>query len=406
MKTLSQQTLNDLIFGRIFVVILAQIAMLLLTTVYGNMPAQDLDIATLVNISAIMSCVAMLNAVRKDFRSIYQSITVFLFDSLYIFLLISISGRSCSPFIILLPLYIFVSTLSLRTTGAIISSILSVILILWGKLWPSLQDCYIDKTFVIASIIIIFALLCDNIVKRDRRRKKALLEEKRSRTSDNAILLDSVVSILAHEIKNPVSSLGGIAELIRSDEKMLDNPEQRQKLLGIIERETNRLANLTEEFLIYSGSEKRRNERIELDALIQICCESVKTQKDFIQKKVSLDFHSQNGPHITYGDLHRLEQVFTNILTNSIQACSENGQVHCKVTSDSDDIVVTISNNGEKIPTLVIERIFDPFFTTKDKGTGLGLAIVKNIIKAHDGDIQVESGDADTSFKMRFKLWQ
>ena len=406
MKTLSQQTLNDLIFGRIFIIICAQIVLLLFATTYGNMPAQDLDTATLVNIFAIMSCIAMFNAVRKEFSSIYQSIIVFLFDSLYVFLLIAISGRSCSPFIILLPLYIFFSTLSLKTTGAIISSTLSVVLIFWDKLWPSLQDCYVDKTFITASIIIVFTLLCDSIVRREYKRKNAKFKEIQLRNSEKELLLDNVVSILAHEIKNPVSSLSGVADLIRSDEKMLDNPEQRQKLLGIISREATRLANLTEEFLIYSGSEKRRNERIELDALVQISCESVRAQKDFIDKKITLDFHSQNGPHITYGDFHRLEQAFTNILVNSVQACNENGKTQCNVITNNDEIIVVISNNGEKIPPLVIERMFDPFFTTKDKGTGLGLAIVKNIIKAHDGDIQVQSTDDETSFKMRFKLWQ
>jgi len=248
--------------------------------------------------------------------------------------------------------------------------------------------------------------LSDYVVRRERKRKKAQQEEIKKRTSDKAILLDNVVSILAHEIKNPVSSLAGVADLIRSDQKMLDNPKQRQKLLGIIDREAIRLTNLTEEFLIYSGSEKRRNERIELDALIQICCDSVRAQKDFADKNITLSFNSQNGPHITYGDFHRLEQVFTNILINSIQACPSNGKIDCSVVSNNDDITVTIANNGDMIPTLVMEKIFDPFFTTKDKGTGLGLAIVKNIVHAHYGDIQVQSTEAETSFKMRFKLWQ
>jgi signal transduction histidine kinase len=227
-----------------------------------------------------------------------------------------------------------------------------------------------------------------------------------AKASDKEVLLNSVVSVLAHEIKNPVSSLAGVADLIRSDAHILNKPEERQKLLGIIDRETSRLANLTEEFLVYSGSEKRRNERIEIDALLQICCESTKAQKVFIDKDLSLKFNSENGPHIIYGDSQRLEQAFPNILVNAAQACADGGIIDCTVTGSGSDIFVTISNDGEKIPHHVLEKIFDPFFTTKDRGTGLGLAIAKNIINAHEGEIQVQSTESETSFKMRFKSWQ
>jgi signal transduction histidine kinase len=406
MKTLSQNTLSHLIFGRITIIIFTQVLVFMYAVMWNRMSAQELDIATMVNLCAIMSCVAMLNAARKGFSSIYQNILILLFDTLYVSLLILISGKSCSPFIILLPLYIFFSTLSLKTIGAIFTTVVSVLLVIGEKLFVLPQACPSMSNTTTASIIILFALLSDHIVRRENNRKKVLINEDKAKASDKAALLDNVVSVLAHEIKNPVSSLAGVSDLIKSDENILNNPDQRQKLLGIIERETTRLANLTEEFLIYSGSEKRRNERVEIDALIQTCCESVRAHKDFIDRNINLSFHSEKGPHITYGDFHRLGQVFTNILINAIQACGNNGEVKCSVTSDDKEITATIFNNGTKIPQHLVSRIFDPFFTTRDKGTGLGLAIAKNIIKAHNGNIQVQSTESETSFKMRFKLWQ
>lgn len=406
MRTLSQHTLSKLIFGRIFIIISAQVLLFLYAVIWERMSAQELDIATLVNICAIMSCASMLNAVRKGFSSIYQNILILFFDTLYLFLLILISGRSCSPFIILLPLYIFFSTLSLKTIGAIFSTLVSIVLVIGERFFTEVQACPLHNTLMTASVMLIFALLCDHVVKRESKRKRMLLIENGSKASDKDVLLNSVVSVLAHEIKNPVSSLAGVADLIKSDAHILNRPEERQKLLGIIDRETSRLADLTEEFLVYSGSEKRRNERIELDALVQICCESIKSHKGFMDKELSLKFDPQKGPHIIYGDFQRLEQAFTNILINAAQACDSGGTIDCGITSDASNIFVTISNDGEKIPHHLLEKIFDPFFTTKDRGTGLGLAIAKNIINAHEGEIQVQSTESETSFKMRFKSWQ
>jgi len=406
MRTLSQQTLSNLVFGRIVLIICAQILLFILAINSTRMSLQDMDIATLVNIAAIMSCTAMLNAARKGFSSTHQNVIILLFDSLYLGLLISISGISCSPFIILLPLYIFSSSLSLRTWGTVISTLFSIGLVAMGGFSDSALDCRANNTLVTASIIILFALLAGHMARKGAKKRVPEMDEDETTSQGNNIPLETVVSILAHEIKNPVSSLAGVSELIKSDGNMLNNPEQREKLLGIIERETSRLANLTEEFLVYSGSEKRRNERIEIDALIHICCESVRAHKNFIEKEIELKFHSQNGPHIIYGDFQRLEQVFTNILINSVQACKKNGVISCHISSSGGHINAIITNNGEKIPPHLIDKIFDPFFTTKDKGTGLGLAIAKNIIKAHDGSIEVQSTGSETSFKMRFKSWQ
>ncbi|MEI6092609.1 MAG: ATP-binding protein [bacterium] len=221
---------------------------------------------------------------------------------------------------------------------------------------------------------------------------------------DKLKLINTIASIMAHEIKNPVSSIAGVSELIGSDKEILLDQEQRDKLLGIINRESKRLTNLVEEFLVYSGSEKRKNEEININALIQNSCDNLRVNKEFTEKKLSLNVNNQNDKsNIIFGDFHRLSQAFDNILVNAVQACKKDGVISCNVKNTKDKINITINDDGEGISSEIRGKIFDPFFTTKEKGTGLGLAIVKNIVIAHDGNIDVTNETNGTTFNVTFQ---
>ena len=103
-----------------------------------------------------------------------------------------------------------------------------------------------------------------------------------------------------------------------------------------------------------------------------------------------------------------LNQVWTNIVDNSIYAMNQGGELIIETTCDKKDVNVRIIDNGVGIPPEIISRIFDPFFTTKKvgEGTGIGLDIVKNIIKHHDGDIKVHSKPGRTEFLICLPLLQ
>ena len=120
--------------------------------------------------------------------------------------------------------------------------------------------------------------------------------------------------------------------------------------------------------------------------------------------------HLQVAPNtpLIYGDRRALDQVFTNLITNAIQAMQdqESGILAMKIRPNPDDpkmVDVHISDNGPGIPEELRKRVFEPFFTTKhEEGTGLGLAITRRIIMMHKGSIELESFPGGTLFKIQF----
>lgn len=220
---------------------------------------------------------------------------------------------------------------------------------------------------------------------------------------DKLKLINKITAILAHEIRNPVSSIAGVAQLIRSDKEVLNNEEQRQKIVGIIERESERLTNLVEEFLIYSGSEKRKNEDLDLSSVMNESCENLKANKEYASKDVTLSFKTKMPVFIIKGDQQRMVQAFDNILINALQASPIKGTISISSKEMVDGIHISVSDTGAGIQEGTESSIFEPFFTTKERGTGLGLAIAKNIIKAHGGDIEVSNSlQGGAVFKMFF----
>jgi signal transduction histidine kinase len=117
--------------------------------------------------------------------------------------------------------------------------------------------------------------------------------------------------------------------------------------------------------------------------------------------KVVISFDYEAGLPALQVDSQRLEQVFTNLIINAIQAMQEGGQVVLKArlqqNSTTGTMVITVSDSGPGIRRDIQQRIFEPFFTTKSKGTGLGLSIARRIIEEHGGVITVTNGEKEGS---------
>nr|WP_255651066.1 ATP-binding protein [Cesiribacter sp. SM1] len=173
------------------------------------------------------------------------------------------------------------------------------------------------------------------------------------------------------------------------------------KLVSDIQESTRRISGLVGAVKSYSHMDRgQERERADLEESIR----STLTMLNFKlkRKKIDVSLDAPEGlvqPCVYTGELN---QVWTNLIDNAIDAMEEGGQLHIELQQKDQDIEISITDNGKGIPENVKDRIFDPFFTTKSigQGSGMGLDISKKIIDQHGGTIKVESEPGKTIFRV------
>lgn len=231
--------------------------------------------------------------------------------------------------------------------------------------------------------------------------------ENKVRQADKLVALGTMAAGMAHEIKNPLSSMKVISQLF---EKKYDDPEFRRRFTEIIPREIGRIDRIVESLLGFARATAPKFELISVEALIE---ETLKFFDDNIARtgvKVARDYSPV--PHIV-GDPGQLSQVFSNLILNAIQAMPAGGELGIAIREGKkregvlENIVVRISDTGHGIPKEHLKKLFDPFFTTKHGGTGLGLTIAHSVVDGHGGSVDVasESGKG-TTFTVTLPLAQ
>jgi two-component system sensor histidine kinase HydH len=207
-------------------------------------------------------------------------------------------------------------------------------------------------------------------------------------------LLARLLKRLAHEIRNPLSSLGVHFQLLEEDMGALSSPERAQlaSRLGIIHGELDRLETIVERFLKLAGPSALELEPVEIRKIVTHVCDLLRpeasTRKVEILASVEPDL-----PPIRV-DSVRLTQALLNIIINGIQAISGEGRVSVSAAKAGDNLLLCVQDTGPGIPANELGDIFDPYFTTKAEGNGLGLWIAQQIAVAHGGDLRAENAPA------------
>jgi signal transduction histidine kinase/DNA-binding response OmpR family regulator len=194
---------------------------------------------------------------------------------------------------------------------------------------------------------------------------------------------------VAHEINNPLSIILGFAQTMLKD---LPLENELHNDLRIVEHEANRCAKVVKDLLTFARP--GRMEKSETD-LIELMQTSISLLRHFIRKN-EIAVEEEYSPEIPkpWIDSKKMQQVFINVLLNSIEAMPHGGRLKIKidVVHAEEMIRIDVSDTGSGIPEDNLMKIFEPFFTTKsNKGTGLGLSICRSIIKEHLGTIGVNS---------------
>ena len=193
---------------------------------------------------------------------------------------------------------------------------------------------------------------------------------------------------VAHEIRNPLSSIKGFATYFK--ERYPDQP-QDQQTAAIMIQEVDRLNRVVGQLLEFSRPISIKPQKTSLQMLVS---DSLKLIEDRAAEK-NISVHAQNNARVDEAriDPDRINQVLLNLYLNAMDAMDEGGKLSVDLLSNSEsgDIQITVSDTGRGISPDHVAKVFDPYFTTKSSGTGLGLAIAYNIVEAMGGSIKVAS---------------
>jgi two-component system, sporulation sensor kinase E len=219
--------------------------------------------------------------------------------------------------------------------------------------------------------------------------------EKERKKQEKLAALGEMAARVAHELRNPISVLGGF---IKRLEKNADNPDARNRYIKIIADEILRLEQIVNEILDFSR-EPRSLEFTYFNINKLVNDVYILLEEKIREKNILFTFETDAEEITVYAEYSRMKQVIINLLQNAIEATPKDGKILIETRIKLDKIVVSIWNEGTPIDKETAEKLFTPFFTTKVHGTGLGLAICKKIIEdEHKGKIYHEATEDGNRF--------
>jgi signal transduction histidine kinase len=210
-------------------------------------------------------------------------------------------------------------------------------------------------------------------------------------------LKDEFLYTVTHELRTPLTSIRSLTEIVHDNPDLGD--EEREKFLGAVVKETERLSHLITKVLnlekYESGKQKLNLTSFDMNILVKDLFISYKLVAN--EKSINLSITQPNSMLLLHADKDLVQQVLVNLISNAIKFTPEQGVIQLVITDLQNEIQVSIMNTGKGIAKELHELIFDKFFQArnqtikKPEGTGLGLAICKRIIEMHGGKIRVES---------------
>jgi two-component system sensor histidine kinase HydH len=193
---------------------------------------------------------------------------------------------------------------------------------------------------------------------------------------------------VAHEIRNPLSSLKGYATFFK---EVFEPDSENHGIADTMTKEVDRLNRVVGELVELAKPVAVSKKAIDIEALILKSTQQISYEPDAQGIEIKTDI-AKDLP-LLHADEDRLKQVLLNLYLNAVQAMDNSGTLSIRISTGADKkfICIIVSDTGKGIDPAELPSIFEPYFTTKLSGTGLGLAIVHNIIKAHNGEIDVDS---------------
>jgi len=228
-------------------------------------------------------------------------------------------------------------------------------------------------------------LMVKNLRQKEARLSQSLADlrkaEERLRQDEKLAAVGRLSSAIAHEVRNPVSTIVSALATARGGAL---SPAEREEMLGIAVKESRRLEGLTTDFLAYARLRSPQMISSSLDDTLGYVADSCRPRA----REGGVSIQANPSGVVAEFDATDIQQALTNLVMNAVEASFPAGTVNLRATANSEGCVqIEVEDAGPSIPPASVARIFEPFFTTKPQGTGLGLAIARNIARAHGGDL-------------------
>ena len=228
------------------------------------------------------------------------------------------------------------------------------------------------------------------IIGRDITEKKKMVEqikeqEERLRRTEKLSVVGELSASVAHEIRNPLTSLIGFVQLLQTED------HTHQSYYQIMLDELNRINHIVGELLLLAKPQALKVAKASLQKLLQDVISLLNTEASLYN--VQLEVHLPEEEIVIECEANQLKQLFINIIKNGIEASSESGSVSIKLEKSSEsEVLIKIKDHGCGISKERLEKIGEPFYSSKEKGTGLGLTVSSKIVESHKGKIHFSSG--------------
>jgi signal transduction histidine kinase len=259
-----------------------------------------------------------------------------------------------------------------------------------------------DFAAEIADILFYYAIAILVGILVDRENAALRLREEAQRQveqSQKLSLVGQLAAGVAHEIKNPLTSIKGAADILMAEDTSLG---EREEFKEILNTEIRRIDATVAEFLEFARPKEIELHRLDLAESLRPAVRQV--QALAAKRDISVEAVLETGVYVN-GDAEKLHQMTFNLLLNGVQASCEGSKVHVSIETANGHARVITSDWGMGMTESDLRRIFEPFFTTKPSGTGLGLAVVRAIVEAHGGDVFVKSRKGEgTTVEVRLPI--
>ena len=211
--------------------------------------------------------------------------------------------------------------------------------------------------------------------------------EREVRMQDRLAAVGRLAAAIAHEIRNPLTSIAGSVSML----SVAEMTEEQHQLLKIVTRESERLNNIITDFLAYSRGKQYRFDRVDLVPLLEDTLTLLENRLIKDKAGIHIERNFKVREALTLADGDKIKQVFWNFCQNAEKAMKDGGTLTVSLEIVGDDWQVSFADTGDGMSPQQTEKIFEPFQSGFEGGTGLGLAIVYQITQAHEGKVWARS---------------